>query len=412
MLERVNVLPGIDRIGAHTHIKTLGVNEDMSLNQESGFVGLSAQRRALFLLLKLCRNDQGRMVLLSGPPCTGKSALLSALVQELQRASLPCSHIAAGEVFSSTLSKVEILTQNARKAIGMQLQEKHKVIEGEVVSINIDRENPTVGKMTLKTTDAESIFCLSKQIIQALKDENIGEGDIIHINKSTGNVKKIGRSISRMKEHEVLGPALSILPTPEGELLSVREEKHMVTLHEIDMINTKNKGYISLLSAATEVPTEIRDMVDITMKEWIEEKRGTLATGILIIEEAHLLDAECHAFLNTVAELRMSPTIILCIDEDNKNMLPLDLLSRALLISTQVQEIEEIEKVVEKRAQEEGTQIEEKALQEIYVIAQEKGLRYALNILTAADALARRVFHAATPADIQFLVQIFPCIEI
>ncbi len=55
----------------------------------------------------------------------------------------PFATMAASEIFSFEMSKTEALTQAFRKAIGVRIKEETKVIEGEVVEIEIDR--PAVG---------------------------------------------------------------------------------------------------------------------------------------------------------------------------------------------------------------------------------------------------------------------------
>lgn len=63
--------------------------------------------------------------------------------------------------------------QAFRKAIGVRIKEETEVIEGEVVEVQIDR--PTVaraasktGKLTLKTTEMETVYDLGAKMIEAL----------------------------------------------------------------------------------------------------------------------------------------------------------------------------------------------------------------------------------------------------
>ena len=55
----------------------------------------------------------------------------------------PFAAMGASEIFSMEMSKTEALTQAFRKAIGVRIKEETKVIEGEVVEVEVDR--PTVG---------------------------------------------------------------------------------------------------------------------------------------------------------------------------------------------------------------------------------------------------------------------------
>jgi DNA helicase TIP49 (TBP-interacting protein) len=64
-----------------------------------------------------------------------------------------------------------------RKSIGVRIREETEIIEGEVVEVQIDRpasgSGAKVGKITLKTTEMETIYDLVRwpnlQIFQELK---------------------------------------------------------------------------------------------------------------------------------------------------------------------------------------------------------------------------------------------------
>src|SRR5687767_8698924 len=94
---------------------------------------------------------------------------------------VPFTMIAASEVFSLSMSKTEALTQAFRRSIGVRIKEETELIEGEVVEIQIDRSLTGVrpsplctlcpfirtliqatktGKLTIKTTDMETIYDL------------------------------------------------------------------------------------------------------------------------------------------------------------------------------------------------------------------------------------------------------------
>ncbi|KAI5181344.1 RuvB-like protein 2 [Nematocida sp. AWRm80] len=416
MTRRGTAISNIQRIGAHTHIKGLGLDKNMN-EIEEGVVGKLPQRRALRILLKSTGTNKGRLVLLAGPSGSGKSALLTGMTKELEKEGIPYKYLVASEIYSSTHSKIEILTQAIRQTIGLRIKEKCKILQGEVTEISIDRETSTNGRIVMKTTDVDCVFSLGEKIIQELYNERVEVGDIIRVNKTIGTIKKLGRSANKHKETEALGAPGVYLPCPDGELVKVEEETHTVTFHEIDVLNTKSQGYHSLLNTATEIPTEVRDTVDAKMCEWIEEGRGTLATGVLFIDESHLLDIECYSFLNTIAELKISPIIIFstskesgCIrgtDQIEQYCVPKDFFSRVLLIRTHPATAEENQKILQIRAVEENARIQEDGLQELFSLAQTTSLRYAFNILSAADALANRLNRPAQKEDIQRVSSLF-----
>ena len=77
--------------------------------------------------------------------------------------------MAASEIFSLEMSKTEALTQAFRKSIGVRIREETEMIEGEVVEVQIDRPasgtGGKVGKLTLKTTDMETVYDLGSKMI-------------------------------------------------------------------------------------------------------------------------------------------------------------------------------------------------------------------------------------------------------
>ncbi|KAJ7960865.1 RuvB-like helicase [Quillaja saponaria] len=119
---------------------------------------------------------------------------------------LPC--LAGSELFSLEMSKTEALMQAFRKAIGVRIKEETEVIEGEAVEVQIDR--PAVagaasktGKLTLKTTEMETVYDLGAKMIEALGKEKVHRGDVINIDKASGKITKLGRSF--------LGPETTML---------------------------------------------------------------------------------------------------------------------------------------------------------------------------------------------------------
>ena len=64
----------IDRIGAHSHIRGLGLDDVLEAKKRSqGMVGQLAARRAAGIVVQMIRDGTiaGRAVLLAGPPGTG-----------------------------------------------------------------------------------------------------------------------------------------------------------------------------------------------------------------------------------------------------------------------------------------------------------------------------------------------------
>jgi RuvB-like protein 2 len=248
-------LTRIERIGAHSHIRGLGLDSSLEARDASeGMVGQLPARRAAGLILQLIRQGKiaGRAVLLAGQPGTGKTALAMGIAKSLG-AETPFASVAASELFSLDLSKTEALTQAFRRAIGVRIKEEAEIIEGEVVEISIDRPLSgagaaassgatapgKTGRLTLKTTDMETVYELGGKMIEALGKEKVQSGDVIALDKASGKVTKLGRSIGRSRDYDAVGAHTKFVKCPEGELQKRKEVVHCVTLHEIDVINSR-----------------------------------------------------------------------------------------------------------------------------------------------------------------------------
>ncbi|MQM08034.1 hypothetical protein Taro_040889 [Colocasia esculenta] len=258
-------LTRIERIGAHSHIRGLGLDTGLEARVASeGMVGQVSARRAAGVILEMIREGKiaGRAVLLAGQPGTGKTAIAMGMAKSLGEET-PFAVVSGSELFSLEMSKTEALTQAFRRAIGVRIKEETEIIEGEVVEIVIDRPAAAVvanssaggsahppsssssisatkaGKLTLKTTDMETVYELGGKLIEALSKEKVQSGDVIALDKSSGKVTKLGRSIGRSRDYDAVGPHTRFVRCPEGELQKRKEVVHCVTLHEIDVINSR-----------------------------------------------------------------------------------------------------------------------------------------------------------------------------
>lgn len=68
----------IDRIGAHSHISGLGLDDSLEAREVSqGMVGQIKARRAAGIIVEMIKEGQiaGRAILIAGQPATGKTAI-------------------------------------------------------------------------------------------------------------------------------------------------------------------------------------------------------------------------------------------------------------------------------------------------------------------------------------------------
>ena len=251
------------------------------------------------------------------------------------------------------------------------------------------------GKLTIKTTDMETIYDMGTKMIDSMSKERITAGDVVSIDTSSGRITKLGRSVTRSRDYDAMGQETRFVGCPDGELQKRKEVVHTVTLHEIDVINSRTQGFLALFSGDTgEIRSEVRDQINIKVGEWKEEGKAEIVPGVLFIDEIHMLDIECFSFINRALEGELAPIVIMASNRGNVRIrgthyrsphgLPLDFLDRVVIVSTQPYTKEEIRQILSIRVQEEEVDISADALALLTKVGQEEGLRYASNIVTTA----------------------------
>ncbi|KAH3762488.1 DNA helicase TIP49, TBP-interacting protein [Pelomyxa schiedti] len=421
----VRDIPKLERTSAHSHIRGLGLTTELDARQKSeGLVGQRAARKAAGVIVKMIQSGKigGRAVLIAGEPGTGKTAIAMAMSQALGKET-PFTMIAGSEVFSLEMSKTEALTQAFRRSIGVRIKEETEILEGEVVDIHIDRPAAATagpsGKMTMKTTDMETSYELGAKMIDSLTKEKVTAGDVISIDKATGKVTKLGRSFAHSRDYEVMGPMVKFVTTPGGELQQRREVVHTVTLHEIDVINSRAQGFLALFAGDTgEIKPEVRVQINQKVAEWREEGKAEIVPGVLFIDEVHMLDLECFSFLNNAIESEMSPLLIVATNRGITNIrgtdiksphgIPIDMLDRLLIISTSAYEEQDIKEILQIRAEEEDVDLDEEALLLLTEIGRSTTLRYAIQLITPASLIClKRKGKTVSAADVKKCYDLF-----
>lgn len=406
-IKEVREITRMERIGAHSHIRGLGLDDSLDPRGVSqGMVGQKKARRSAGLILEMIKEGQiaGRALLIAGQPGTGKTAIAMGMAQALGQ-DTPFTSIAGSEIFSLEMSKTEALTQAFRRSIGVRIKEETEIIEGEVVEIQVDRPaNGTgakVGKLTLKTTEMETIYDLGQKMIESMTSEKVQAGDIITIDKATGRITRLGRSFTRAKDYDAMGPQTKFVQCPEGELQKRKEVIHTVTLHEIDVINSRSQGFLALFSGDTgEIKSEVRDQINAKVAEWREEGKAEIVPGVLFIDEVHMLDIECFAFLNRALESDMAPVLIMATNRgitrirgtnyQSPHGIPIDLLDRLLIISTTPYVESEIRQILKIRCEEEDVEMSDDALTVLTKIGKETSLRYSIQLITTANLACKK----------------------
>jgi len=397
----------IERIGAHSHIRGLGLDDCLEPRQVSqGMVGQHGARKAAGVVYKMINEGKiaGRAILLAGRPGTGKTAIAMGLAQALGE-DTPFTSMAGSEIFSLEMSKTEALTQAFRRSIGVRIMEETDIIEGEVVEIQTDQPNAgeataeKTGRVTLCTTEMETVYDLGARMIEAMQKEKVTAGDVISIDRASHKVTKLGRSFTRSRDYDAMGPSVRFVQCPEGELQKRKEVVHTVSLHEIDVINSRAQGFLALFAGDTgEIKAEVREQIDAKVAEWREEGKATIVPGVLFIDEVHMLDIECFSWLNRALESDLAPVLMVATNRGiakirgtqykSPHGIPIDLLDRLMIISTTPYSDAELKKILTIRCEEEDVEMEEDALDLLTRIGAETSMRYAIQMIITASLVA------------------------
>jgi len=405
-----------ERIGAHTHIKGLGLDENLNaVKVKDGMVGQEKAREAAGLVVKMIKEGKlsGKCIILAGPPGTGKTAIAVGVSRELGP-NVPFIQMSGSEIYSSERKKTEVLIEAIRKCIGVEIHEMRKVYEGEVTNVNIMtaphpynpyQKVPESVRLTLKTKEEEKTIEAGATIAQQIISEGISEGNVVQIDAESGRMVNLGLSLESSKGKTYDVDTRRKMPRPDGTVLKEKEFVYALTLSDMDEINARSRaggGFFSLFLGAAEtkeINTEIRTAVDQQVKEWVDEGKAFIHPGVLFIDDSHLLDLEAFSFLGRAMESELVPIIILATNRgvarirgtDVKSPLgfPLDLIDRAVIIATHDYDPESIREILRIRSEEEKVKIEKDALERLTEVGSKSSLRYSVQLLSLAAQNAR-----------------------
>lgn len=415
-IEDVKSTTKTQRIATHSHVKGLGLDENGdALTMGSGLVGQETAREAAGVVVELIKSKKmaGRAILLAGPPGTGKTALALAIAQDLGP-KVPFCPMVGSEVYSSEIKKTEVLMENFRRAIGLRIKETKEVYEGEVTELTpCETENPMGGYgktvshvvIGLKTAKGTKQLKLDPSIYESLQKEKVEVGDVIYIEANSGAVKRQGRSDTFATEFDL--EAEEYVPLPKGDVHKKKEIVQDVTLHDLDVANARPQGGQDILSMMgqlmkpkkTEITDKLRKEINKVVNKYIDQGVAELVPGVLFVDEVHMLDIECFTYLHRALESTISPIVIFATNRGNCTIrgteisaphgIPLDLLDRLMIIRTLPYSQDEMVQIIRIRAQTENIQADDESLGLLGEIGTKTTLRYAVQLLTPSNLLAR-----------------------
>ena len=246
---------------------------------------------------------------------------------------------------------------------------------------------------------------------------------MIYIEANTGACKRVGRSDAYATEFDL--EAEEYVPIPKGEVHKKKEIVQDVTLHDLDIANARPQGGQDIMSMMgqlmkpkkTEITEKLRQEINKVVTRYIDQGVAELVPGVLFIDEVscprrwcrdmvnarrkvHMLDIECFTYLNRALESSISPIVILasnrgkCTIRGTEDIVaahgvPPDLLARLLIIPTNAYSPDEVKTIIRLRAKTEGLSITDSALEKFAEHGVKVSLRYALQLLTPANILAK-----------------------
>lgn len=182
---------------------------------------------------------------------------------------------------------------------------------------------------------------------------------------------------------------------------------------------SRTQGFLALFTGDTgEIRSEVREQIDTKVAEWREEGKAEIVPGVLFIDEVHMLDIECFSFLNRALENEMAPILVVATNRGittirgtnykSPHGIPIDLLDRLLIITTQPYTEDEIRKILDIRCQEEEVEMSEEARHLLTKIGVDASLRYAIHLITAsALACQKRKGNIVEMEDINRVYHLF-----
>lgn len=191
---------------------------------------------------------------------------------------------------------------------------------------------------------------------------------------------------------------------------------HVVSLHEIDVINSRQQGFLALFAGDTgEIKPEVREQIDAKVAEWREQGKATIVPGVLFIDEVHMLDIECFSFLNRALESDLAPVLIIATNRgittirgtqyQSPHGVPIDLLDRLLIIHTEPYTEEEVKNILSIRCEEEDVIMTDEALALLAKLAMDTSLRYAMHMIITASLVSTK--RKAEEVDIEDIKKVY-----
>jgi RuvB-like protein 2 len=375
----------------HSHVKGIGLYNIFNFKYTSqGFIGQICARKAGAIFLYAVKNSEIQRIniIIVGNSGTGKTCLSIAIGLSIDK-TMPFVAVNGAELNFLSVSKIENIKQIIRKAIGVRFFNESFIIQGEVVDVKINEEseknNISYAKLILKTNEIQSTYKIGWEMYSSFLKKLIKKGDIITIDKEKNLVEKtkhFEKKNYQYRENNI------------GNLEKHEIHEHIITMYELDLLNSFSDFAISKLfiDDIQEISNEIREKIDRIVIKWQKNNKIKIIRGVLLLDEANLLNIDSFAYLSKNIESFISPSIILSTGNSDLKIhdvnyvsshgIPTDFLDRFLIIQTNPYSYNEIKKILFIKANEETLLIGTEAYELLTKIGIECGIRYSIYILS------------------------------
>lgn len=269
-----------------------------------GFVFTPQMMKNHQILSKVLKTGRDIHTALIGSKGSGKHSLLTIALKEEER---KVSVMHCSELLQAGTQVSKLISKNLRSTIEVKIKENQKIIEGEVVNLTND-------KIHLKTMDMDSVFEIGVRMGKELEKERVCVGDVIKIYKENCFVTKIGRASTQSASFR--SDLLPIVPVPEGECIKNENTESILTLDDLDVINSRENGEEFLYTNQL-VSDHIQTEVDKRVNKWVKEGKAILEKGILIIEDCELMTSDSYNLLQACLNELYSPFVILIFNQES-----------------------------------------------------------------------------------------------
>jgi RuvB-like protein 2 len=381
----------------YTHIKGLGINDLNSFRYTAqGFVAQEETRKSLGLIIEMInfQNLENQGIMITGINGVGKTSLAFGISCSISQ-EIPFVKINAADINSPFVSTIEIINQAFRKSIGISFYQESIIIKGEVVCIKFffpakKKKKNSNAKLILRTNQIQSVYEIGPNILKNIKYKKIEKGDIITLNKISGEIQLFKKSNS---ENILQNYSITSQTIPSGPLEKHNIIEYFLTLHELDVLNSSDKIFAKVFSDfEIEIPAYIRNKIDKIIVNWEKSLKAKVIKGIFFLDDVDLLDQNSFVFLSKIMEIYLSPFFFFtsgCLKAKIKKTnfmshyaTPVDFLDRLFLIPMHPLSRKEIYNIIVLKIQEKMIKLKKNAFNLIIKIGYECGILYLINLLS------------------------------